>query len=744
MVVRAIRPNLAAQVVLLVMLTALVFVPALRNGFIWDDDDHFTANPAMTHPDGLQKIWSSLAVSRYYPLTLTNFWLQRRLWGLNPLPYHAVNILFHAANATLIFLLLHRLNIRGAWVAAALWAVHPVNVESVAWVTELKNTQSGLFFFVSLLCFLRFERRENRGWFALALACFAAALLSKPSAVVLPFVLLLLAWWQRGRIGKADLLRAAPFFALSAVMSLLTIVEQRGHIERSPQDWSLNLTERLIVASKALWFYAAKVLWPVNLSFIYNRWDINADSLASLVPIFGVLGVGVVLWRFRQQNWTHAASFGIGYYVIALLPVLGFFDIYFFRYSFVADHFQYLASLGILTLVVAGATTLLRARGVRRVATVVSVAGLSVLSWRHAQAFHDDETLWRETIATSPRAFLAYCNLGGIFNGKHMYEESERYFRQALQLHPRFLEARSNLGLALTEQGRYAEAEQELREALRVKPDFSKALYCLGHLFYKTKRLPEAEENFHQAILAEPALAEAYYDLGTLLLEQNRREEAAKCYRLALSLKPDYTLAKSNLAKILAENGKIDEAIGLYERAVTASPDTAELHHNLALVYRRAGRLDEAVRQLRTAINLKPGFADGYLELGRTLVADHKVAEAIGIFRRGLEVEPRHMIMGNEMAWVMATAPDPALRNAPQAIQIGERLAELTERKEPKPLDTLAAAYAEAGRFGEAVAAARGAIAAAEAQGLTNLASEIKSRAALYETGRAYHVDAND
>jgi tetratricopeptide (TPR) repeat protein len=724
----------------LLALTVFTHWPALHNGFIWDDDDHLTANPAMTLPGGLHKIWTTVTFSRYYPLTLTTFWVQRRLWGLNPLPYHAVNIVFHAANAALVFLLLRRLNIRGAWVAAAFWAVHPVNVESVAWITEMKNTQSGLFFFISLLCFLRFERQKNRVWFALALGTFAAALLSKPSAVVLPFVLLLLAWWQRGRLRQADFLRAAPFFALSVAMSLLTIVEQRGQIERSTQDWSLTLTERLVVAGNALWFYAAKLLWPVNLAFVYHRWEINADSPVSLVPLLGVGGAAAILWRYRQHLWARAASFGMGYYAIALLPVLSFLDIYFFRYSFVADHFQYLASLGILALVVAGGATLLRLPAARSAVAAISIAGLSVLSWHHAQVFHDDETLWRNTLAKNPGAFVALSNLGGIYNGKHLYVEAERYFREALRLKPGFIEGQSNLGLALAEQHRYEEAETAFQEALRVKPDYSKALYGLGHLYYMMKKPAESEEYYHRAIRAEPTLAEAHYELGTLLLEQGRRDEAIKWYRLALALQPDYSLASGNLAKILAEKGEFAEAIRLYEHAVKANPKLAELRYNLALAYRGVGRLDEAISQFSAAIELNPGLADAYLELGRTFAQAHRYGEAIQTFRRGLEVEPRQMIMGNEMAWLMATAPEASVRNAPQAIQIGERLAELTTRKEPKPLDTLAAAYADAGRFDEAVATAREARTLAGALNQSNLVQAISIRLKNYEAHEPYHT----
>ena len=377
----------------LVVLTATVHWPSLQNGFIWDDDDHFTENPAMTSPDGLRQIWTTLAVSRYYPLTLTTFWVQQRLWGLNPMLHHAVNIVLHAASAVLIFALLRKLQVRGAWAAAAIWAVHPVMVESVAWATELKNTQSGVFFFLSLLLFLKSEERARYGWYVLALACAAAALLSKPSAVILPLVLLLCVWWKRRRIGWADLLRAVPFLALSAGMSLLTIAEQRGHIERGVQDWSLTSPERLIVAGKALWFYAVKLLWPVNLTFVYARWDNDVRSVGSWLPVLATLAIGVWLWSVRRHQWARVSLFGLGYFVIGLLPVLGFYDVYYFRYSFVADHFQYLAAVGIIALASAGVAAAVSNRTAKRVCFAGVVVALGVLSWRHAQVFYDDETL---------------------------------------------------------------------------------------------------------------------------------------------------------------------------------------------------------------------------------------------------------------------------------------------------------------------------------------------------------------
>jgi tetratricopeptide (TPR) repeat protein len=752
--------------VALIALTVAVHWPALHNGFIWDDDDHFTANPAVAAPDGLRKIWSSLEFSRYYPLTLTTFWAQRRLWGLNPMPYHAVNIAFHATNAVLIFLLLRRLNVRAAWAAAAIWAAHPVTVESVAWVTELKNTQSGVFFFLSLLCFLEFERRRSVAGgcssrrlggknnhapvdgryyttlYAFALITFAAAVLSKPSAVVLPLVILLCAWWRRRKLTRADLVRALPFFALAAGMSLLTIVEQGGHIERGVQDGTLGLTERFIVAGKATWFYAWKTVWPADLIFVYPRWKLDADSVVSLFPLAGVAAVGIALWRFRQREWARASLFGFGYFLIALLPVLGFFDIYFFRYSFVADHFQYLACLGIIALAAAGGNALIQHHATRIIAALTVMAGLGAMSWHHSHIFRDDETLWRDTLAKNPSAFIAHNNLGVIYNGKRDYARAEKHFREALRLKPDFLEARSNLGLALTELGGHEEALEELQTALRIKPDFSKAHYCLGRLYYIMKKFAAAEHHLRLATLSEPTMAEAHYDLGVLLQEQGEDERAIASYTTAISLRPDYAAAHNNLANIHVKNGNFHEAIRHYTLAIEHNPSLGEAHYNVAAALRETGRTELAIHHARKAVELRPKLGSGYFQLGKLLAETRQYSEAIQVFRRGLEVEPWHMLMGNEMAWIMATAPDPAARNAPQAIQIGERLAELTHRKEPKPLDMLAAAYAEAGRFQEAVATAREAHAIAVARNLSELAAQIQRRIELYEQRQPYRLNS--
>jgi tetratricopeptide (TPR) repeat protein len=728
----------------LVVLIVSTYLPALRNGFIWDDNDHFTENPAMTRPDGLQKIWSSLTVSRYYPLTLTTFWVQRRLWGLNPLGYHTVNIGLHALNAVFVLLLLRRLNEPGAWAAAALWAVHPVNVESVAWATELKNIQSGVFFFLSLLCFLRFERRQHGGWYVLSLVTFAAALVSKPSTVILPLVLLLLAWWQRGRVQRQDLRRAAPFFALSLSMSLLTIAEQQGHIERAPHDWSLSLTQRLILVSKALWFYGGKVLWPGNLMFVYPRWALDAESWLSWLPLGAAVAVAIRLWQLRHHPAARAAAFGIGYFAIALLPVLGFFDIYYFRYSFVGNHFQYLASIGPLALLAAGAAMVLPSRSTRVAAATVAIATLSVVSWRCTHVFHDDETLWRDTLARNPQAAIAHNNLGIILDTEGRYEQGAEQFREALVIKPGYLEAHSNLGLALTELGRYPEAEQQLQQALTIKPDFSKAHDCLGKLYYRMNRLDAAAHHFAAAVRSEPGMAEAHYNLGCVWLQQGQYARAIACFHNALLIRPDYPEAHNNLGNLLAKEGNLQEAVQHYQAALNIRPDYGQAHYNLGVKLTEMNHPDQAIEHLRQAFRLMPSFPpDGCIQLAKALSQKDRFSEAIAVLKSGLKTNSPDPFVANEYAWLLATCPVPELRDAPRAIEIGEALAKATARKSSGPLDTLAAAYAEAGRFDDAVTTAREAIVLAQANHQSDLAQQIASRLARYEGKRSYHLDSD-
>jgi tetratricopeptide (TPR) repeat protein len=640
------RPWFLALV--LVIVTFVAYQPTWRAGFIWDDDDHLTANPAMTAPHGLRMIWSSLAVSRYYPLTLTSFWVQHRLWGLNPLPYHLINVALHATNGILIFFVLRRLRIRAAWLAAMAWALHPVNVESVAWITELKNTQSGLFFFLAVWCFLRFEAGARRRWYGLALVCGLAALSSKPSTVALPLALLLCVWWERGSWKPADILRVAPFFILALGMSALTVVEQRGPIETvGAAEWNLGMAQRVVLAGKAAWFYASKILWPARLTFVYPHWELDAGAVLSWLPLAGLVVGGAFLWVWRRQYWARTGLFGCGFFVLSLLPVLGFFDVFYFRYSYVADHFQYLACIGLISLVASTGAAICERAGER--GRRLGVAGgtialllLGVCTWRQAHVYQSLETLWRDTLMKNPQCWMAHNNQGAVLFEQEKISEAIGQYEQALQIKPDFADAHNNLGLALVRLGRVREAIEHYEQALQLKPDFADAHNNLGVALKDQGRLAEAMEHYEQALRLNSDFAEAHKNLGMALARLGWISEAAEHWEEAVRITPNDAEAHYDLGVVLARLGRKQEAIGHYEQAVRIKTDFAEAHNNLGLALAQLGRMSEAAREWEEVLRITPDNAEAHINLGNALVGLGRAAEGIGHYKKALEIDPKN------------------------------------------------------------------------------------------------------
>ena len=548
------RPWLLALV--LVVVTFVAYQSTWHAGFIWDDYRLFTQNPAMLSVPGLRQIWSSLIASHFVPLTLTSFWVERRCWGLHPLPYHVMNIGLHASNAVLLWVLLRRLKIRGAWFAAAVWALHPINTETVAWVTELKNTQSGLFFLLALLMFLRFEDGLHPRNYAVALVLGAAAMLSKPSTVVLPGVMLLCAWRRCGQWTRNDFLRVAPLVAFGAAMSLVAIVEQRYEIaDEGASQWALTAAQRVMRAGRAPWFYAGKVLWPADLCFVYPRWELAAHSVAAWLPLAGLALAAATLWQFRHTHWAQAAIFGLGYFVIALLPVLGFFDTYFFRYSFVADHFQYLACIGLISLAVNTGTAICeragqRGRDLGTLAAAITLLILGVSTWRQARIYQSQETLWRDTLTKNPDCWLAHNNLGLLLEHRGREAEAEEQYRLALRIFPDDVKAHVNLGNALVRQGKPSEAVQQYEEALWIQPNHAQARINLGNVWLLQGNISEAIGDYEEALRIDPHSVEAHLNLGVALDQAGRASEAIEQYEQVLRLNPDLTAASNALARL--------------------------------------------------------------------------------------------------------------------------------------------------------------------------------------------------
>ena len=580
---------------LLIAATLAAYWPVLNAGFIWDDTTFLLANPLIKNSGGLYDLWFATRTPDYFPMTSTSLWLEWRLWGANATGYHLTNLALHALSAVLCWRVLERLKIPGAWLAAAIFAVHPVNVESVAWITERKNTLAMFFYVWTLLLFLWFEDTGLRRWYGLSAVAFVLALLSKTAVVPLPFVLLGVAWWRRGRIERRDVWRSSLFFAMAAVLGLITVWFQyhkaiREEIVRDDNFWS-----RLAIAGKAVWFYLYKAVIPLDLVYVYPRWPTGETSGRAFIPALLVVLALLAGWYFRRRVWVRALLAGFGYFVLLLLPVLGFLNIYFMKYSLVADHYQYFSIIGPIALVATAITLALRKVGnsmafLRPVVCGTVLLALGVLTWRQCGTYADNKTIWRATIAGNPDCVIAHNNLGTEFLAAGEYAEALRQFQDVLKLQPGHANAHYNMGLVLSAQGRLEEAMSHFGEALRLKPDFAAVHYDWGVVLHQSGRIAEAIEQYQQAVKLTPDDARAHFNLGMALASQGRHDEAVPHFEEALRINPDFIEACYNLGLSLTARERFDEAIRWYQKALELKPDDVEIREHLdALRSRKNG-----------------------------------------------------------------------------------------------------------------------------------------------------------
>ena len=643
--------RIAGGVALIFLLAFAVYWPALRGQFVWDDVLLVDKNPLVKGEAGLRSIWFHAD----FPLTTLAFWLQWLMWGKHPAGYHIVNVLLHALNAVLVWRVLARLRIPGAWIAAMIFAAHPVCVASVAWISELKNTLSLGFFLLSCWFYLQFDRQavypkvndgasdsaaesqfaDNRNrWYWLSLAAFLLALLSKTSTVMLPVVLLGCAWWHRGRIALLDLSRTIPFFVLALAFGLMTVWFQAHQVITGETVQTENFFGRLASAGRALWFYLGKALLPLKLNTIYPRWTIDATAPLSWLPLLLWVGVLAAGWRFRR-SWGRAVLFGLGLFTVTLFPVLGFFDMYFLALSRVSDHFQYLPLIAVVALVAAGLRVLLPRTALRFV-VVALVVGASVLTVQRARVLAVDEILWRDTLAKNPAAWTAHNNLGCLLAEQNKIDEAIGHFEASLKFNPRNAQAHGNLARALSLQGRFAEAETHFQAALKIKPG------------------------------------------------------------------------------------------------------DADVHKSYAAALQQRGKTAEALAHAREAIQLQPDI-ETRLQLATLLRASRQTREAVAQFREVLSLKPDSVEALNNLAWLLATSADATLRDGAEAVRLAERACRLTQDKDATTIGTLAAAYAETGRFTDAVAAGQKAFDLAIAAGNTRFAGVNQQLLTLYRAGKPYH-----
>jgi tetratricopeptide (TPR) repeat protein len=573
------RHDLLAAAIL-VAITVLVYLPAMRADYIWDDKEMTVDNALLKSDHGLHDIWLTKKLPEYHPLTYSFLWVEWRLWGTNPAGYHVLNIFLHTANVVLLWLVLRKLRIPGSWLAALLFGVHPVCVASAAWIAEIKNTLSMLLYLVAVLFYLRSEdggEKVEPVSYAISLAAFLLALLSKVSVVVLPAVLLLVAWWRHGRISRRDLARTAPFFLLGMAAGLFGMTIQNRYT-------ALNdpLPARLLGGSWAVWFYLWKLLWPAHLTIIYPRWNIQPASPAAWIPGLCFAAMFYLFWR-RREGWGKAFLFGLGYFVIALGPVLGVFKVVFLDFSQVADHLQYLAVPGIITLVVAGGWQWLgQTKTVGLLAAVTVTAVLSVLTWQNQRHYADMPSLWQDNLAENPNSYQALIYMGADAESHGRYLQAFTMFKRGLEIRPDSLDGHYNMGIALDDLGRTDEAIAEMDKTLQINPRQADAHILMAWFLDKKGKLDEEAAHLREAIRYAPDDFRAHQNLGHLLVKQGKLDEAVSQFGEALRLNPNLPAVFVALGYAQGKRGELAAAKLCFQKALSLEPANADALKGLA------------------------------------------------------------------------------------------------------------------------------------------------------------------
>ena len=588
------RDGLAALA--LVALALLAHAPALGGGWIVDDAEYVVDNRLLGDAAGLATIWREpRALPVYYPLVFTTFWVERRLCGVEPGCFHTTNLLLHAAVALLAWSLLRRLRVRAAWLAAALFAVHPVHVDTVAWVAERKNLLSGLFALAALLLFLRFDERRGAGrgdgrWLYLAsLASFLLALLSKTAILGLPLVAGLLLWWRRGRVTARDVAPLVPMVLVGAALSAVTVAVEKGLVLGGDAIPSPPVVERPFLVARAALFYLGELAWPAGLSFDYGHWATTLAEPANLGAALALAGGMAALWSGRRR-WGLGPLVAILSFLCLVGPALGLVTFYFQRYSFVADHFVYLASLPILALYAGAGARLLERRPRRWLGLVVTAAVLAALgatTWRHAPDYRDQEALGRAIVRVNPSSWLGHNLLGSEALRRRDWAAALGHLARAEQIAPGRLETQINLALARMNAGDLAGAEEAARRAVAIRDGAAIAHLVLGDALLRAELFDAAAGSYAAAVDRDPRLPRARSGLGLAQSRAGRHEAAVATLTAALADDPANVAARTGLAWSLARLGRRDEAIAELERALALAPGDPRLVRNLELL--RAG-----------------------------------------------------------------------------------------------------------------------------------------------------------
>jgi tetratricopeptide (TPR) repeat protein len=646
---------------LLLLSTAFVFWPVRGFDYVnYDDLDYVSANPHVQSGLTWQNVcwaFTSGHASNWHPLTWLSHMLDWQLFGPNPGAQHLVNAGFHAINTVLLFLILRRMT--GAhWrsaLVAALFALHPLRAESVAWISERKDVLSALFLLLTIGAYSRYANLRadsasiNRGllWYLAALACFALGLMSKPMLVTVPFMLLLLDYWPLGRITldrpglKKSLwliLEKGPFLILAAGSSVVTFL-----VQRSGGAVSTNLAFPGRVANALVSYvrYLSKTVWPVNLSVLYPHpghwpaWQVTGSAILLLAVLL------IVTLQARTRPYLAVGWF---WFIGGLVPVIGLIQV---GIQSMADRYTYIPSIGLFVMVAWGISELVQrwpsAMPAVFMTAACSLVACACVSARQIQFWHDSEALFQRAVDVTSNNYLAYNNLGFYLSGKGKFDQAKANYRKSIEIDPLYPDALNNLGYALAGERNFPEAIKYYEAALRVSPNQLEVHNNLGNAFSELGRVPEAIEQYSIVLKLKPDHADAHNNLGIVLATQGKLDEALPHFRAAILARPNYASAHSNLGNALAVSHKIPEAIGEYQESLRLNPKDTQAHNNLGNAFMEQGRVDEAITQYSEALRLNADNPEAHFNLAIALARTNKRTEAAVHFAEALRLNPQNL-----------------------------------------------------------------------------------------------------
>lgn len=708
----------------LALATVCVYLPVLHSDFVnYDDQQYVVDNPRVQA--GLT--WKGLVwafgfyAGNWHPLTWITHMLDCQLYQAWAGGHHLTNLLLHVASTLLLFAVLDRMT--GApWrsaAVAALFAWHPLHVESVAWVAERKDVLCAFFWMLTLLSYAKYatDHRQRAGpeqpapsaitvarksrFYWLTLFFFALALMAKPMAVTLPFVLLILDFWPLGRVGKGGppgapgrvVVEKIPFMALAAGACILTLMAQQSAIVSTA---GLTVPQRVAHALVAYGHYVWAMFVPLNLA-VYYPYQIRpaAGSVVAAVVFVGLV-TGIALMQIRRRPYLLA---GWLWYLGTLVPVIGLVQV---GDQAWADRYTYLPLIGPFIMVVWTAADLVRSRRILQCASAVVAAGLLTLTWRQVGCWKNTQTLFEHADRVTPNNYLAITMLGSILATEHQYGEAIAQYRKALSYEPAFPEAHFFLGAALDEQGKLDEALAEYQQALWFKPTQEQAHIFMGIALAREKRYDEATAHYQAALKLNPDSAVTYNNLARVYHSEGRIDEAVSNYNAALELDPKLALARNNLGILLLQRGRLDDGVSELRQALALNPTNSETRFNLALALNEKREWNVAVQLFSESISNHPADASAHFQFALALDHVKKTRQAMSEFASALLIQPDFPNALDGLAWILSTDNHPEIRNGGQAVSMAERACYLTGNKDPKKLATLAAAYAEVGRFADA------------------------------------------